>query len=795
MNEDRMTADSTGRHPRHASGPPLRTAPRRSRRRPKTRRRADMPLLGGVRPPIAALLVVLLAVAATTVVLLRDQERATVDSAVLTLQERIAEDGALSLRASLDESVTDLRRAARSFDMAGDRSDAQILDGLDAAYDKWRGKAVIDPARGTLLAASGETIPLDSTGDRRTVDGVIQPKLVRLGTGETRVLAFAPLAARRGAGPRLLVTSGTLSVPTAASGDSRATAVLGPDGAVLAANGPEPARKALLAAGGPLANAEDDGAGKAPAGSRAVVHGGVRHATGHGAIAAADGERATPAQGLGLTVATAVRVDDSPVVLSTQIFGLACAGLLIAVALLISLLLYLFLQRPLLRLYGESRRLAGGDLARAVTVPRFGEGARIGHALERLRLRLLGAPHDALPGPARRRVGAGFVLALCAVLVLLWSLPLLFLVQRGDRTVSVPRRLVADQQLRTDTIAARVRKALGEGYADLAAVAQTVGDLEPAAVGEALERMREESKRYRSLYVVRNGTVTARSGDLPQDAAIGAVPAGRGQAAGGEAAKGPGGGEQEGTAPGGAEQGGKAPGGGEPAGRDRAGRVVQVNTSGKEPVIAAYAAVPGQRDVTVVGEFGPQFLVTLVSRPGMGRVHLVDAGRRIIAADSREGFLAFDRLSGHGLDRLTQEVARAHRSRSRVVRGEPTVITAAAPLKGTGATRELDWQVVSTRPGTWTTLPEYVAQRRTMLAGLLGSAAAVACLGWLHIVVVRPLRSLAAHAENLADGDRRTVLFPQHHDEVGAVMRTMELIRQQIHEEPRTRIPTPHGRN
>ncbi|MFE5942977.1 HAMP domain-containing protein [Streptomyces sp. NPDC056480] len=795
MNEDRMTADSTGRHPRHASGPPLRVAPRRSRRRHKTRRRADMPLLGGVRPPIAALLVVLLAVAATTVVLLRDQERATVDSAVLTAQERIAEDGALSLRASLDESVTDLRRAARSFGTAGDRSDAQILDGLDAAYDKWRGKAVIDPARGTLLAAGGETIPLNATGERRTVDGVIQPKLVRLGTGETRVLVFASLAARPGAGPRLLVTSSTLSVPTSPSGDSRATAVFGPDGAVLAANGPAQARKALLTAGGPIANAQDDGTGRAPGGSRAVVHGGDRIATGYGAIAAADHERATPAQALGLTVATAVRVDDSPVALSTQIFGLACAGLLIAIALLISLLLYLFLQRPLLRLYLEGRRLAGGDLARGVAVPRFGEGARIGLALERLRLRLLGAPHDVPPGPARRRVGAGFVLALCAVLVLLWSVPLLFLVQRGDSTVSVPRRLVADQQLRTDTIAARVRKALGEGYADLAATAQTVGDLDPNEVGEALERMREESKRYRSLYVLRNGTVTARSGEVPQESAVGRVQALRDRAAENPGGGNPGGGEATGEDKAGKGQSGNHEGGGDPAADDRAGRVVQVNTSGKEPVIAAYAAVPGQKDVTVVGEFWPRFLVTLVSRPGMGRVHLVDSGRRIIAADGREGFLAFDRLSGHDLDRLTQEAARAHRSRSRVVRGEPTVITAAAPLKGTGATRELDWQVVSAQPGTWTTLPEYVAQRRTMLAGLLGSAAAVACLGWLYIVVVRPLRSLAAHAENLADGDRRTVLFPQHHDEVGAVMRTMELIRQQIHEEPRTRIRTPHGRN
>ncbi|MGW8358137.1 HAMP domain-containing protein [Streptomyces wedmorensis] len=692
----------------------------------------------------------LVVVAATTIVLLRDQERASVDSAVLTVQERIAEDGALSLRASLDESVVDLQRAARSFDAAGGRSDAQILDGLDAAYDKWRGKAVIDAGRGTLLAASGETIPLSSVGERRTVDGVLQPKLVRLGTGEVRVLVFAPLAARSGAGPRLLVTSSSLSVPAPASGDTRAMSVLGPDGEVLAAHGPAQARKALGDAGVEFAAARGDGTGKAPSGSRAVRHGDIRWATGHGAIAAAGGERATPAQGLGLTVATAVRVDDDPVALSTQVFGLACAGLLIAVALLVSLLLYLFLQRPLLRLYVESRRVAHGDLTREVSAPRFGEGARIGRALERLRLRLLGTPHGVLPEPVRRRVGAGFVLALCAVLVLLWSAPLLFLVQRGDNTVVVPKRLVTDQQLRAETTAARVRKALAEGYADLAATAQTVGALKQDAADDLLDRMRKESKRYRSLYVVRDGKVTASSGDRPQDAAVA---------------------------------------------RLQAGKVAQVNDSGKEPVIAAYAAVPGQKGTTVVGEFGPRFLVTLVSRPGMGRVHLVDVRHRIIAADDHEGFLAFDRLPGHGLDQLCQEAVRTRRSQSRVVRGEQTVITAVAPLQGTGATRELGWQVVSAQPGTWTTLPEYVAQRRTMLAGLLGSAAAAACLGWLYIVVVRPLRSLAGHAERLADGDLRTVLFPQHHDEVGAVMRNMEVIRRQIHEEPSPRDHAPHGRN
>jgi hypothetical protein len=121
-------------------------------------------------------------------------------------------------------------------------------------------------------------------------------------------------------------------------------------------------------------------------------------------------------------------------------------------------------------------------------------------------------------------------------------------------------------------------------------------------------------------------------------------------------------------------------------------------------------------------------------------------------------------------------------------------IAAAAPFSGSGAAAPLGWSVVSWQPAGPLAIPGYESQNRTILAGLLGGTAAVACLGWLHIVVARPLRTLADRAEALADGDRKTVLFPQHHDEVGAVTRSLELIRQQLQsrrrQEPR-RTPTP----
>lgn len=114
-------------------------------------------------------------------------------------------------------------------------------------------------------------------------------------------------------------------------------------------------------------------------------------------------------------------------------------------------------------------------------------------------------------------------------------------------------------------------------------------------------------------------------------------------------------------------------------------------------------------------------------------------------------------------------------------------IAASAPFTGGGAAGELGWSVVSWRPAAGLAIPEYSMQNRTVLAGLLGVTGAAACLGWLHIVVVRPLRHLTGQAEALADGDRKTVLYPRHHDEVGAVTRSLELLRQSLQAQPRKR--------
>jgi HAMP domain-containing protein len=209
---------------------------------------------------------------------------------------------------------------------------------------------------------------------------------------------------------------------------------------------------------------------------------------------------------------------------------------------------------------------------------------------------------------------------------------------------------------------------------------------------------------------------------------------------------------------------------------------VALDDGGKTPVIVATAPVPGKEGTAVVGELRIDFLNSLLKRPGLGDIRVVDAEHRIIA--SNDGYRAFQKLDDKGLDAL---VASAHKTGappkpSAVLDrgGRDPVIAAAAPFSGGGAAGDLKWTVVSRQSAKGLAIQEYSLQNRTVLAGLLGFAVGAACLGWLQIIVIAPLRELARRAEALADGDRRSVLYPRHHDEVGAVTRSLEIIRQQL---------------
>ncbi|WLQ42666.1 HAMP domain-containing protein [Streptomyces laculatispora] len=751
------------------------------KRRHKVRRRADMSLLGGIRPPIAVLSVLLLSLAAITALGLGRTAQDRVPEAVLTSQQQFAEDGAIALRASIDESFTDLGRTAGLFNAADPVSPDAVLDKISSVYQKWTGTAVVEISSGKLLAARGENVPLTAI-DTTKLSGkdALGPRMVKLANGETRLLSFA-LLSWPGAPQQLLVASSNLRFPGISLGQFRSIAVIDADADILSSDGiPQPeqlltdtqradakradkqlksfAKTASVKVRQHPMSAKEPGSGGFPGVSGSLLgslHTGDRSVAGYASLAGVQPGEPTVATGLGLSVVAMVAVAENPTTAAGPFFGLVAAGALVVVGALAVALLLGTVQRPLIRLFLESRRLTRGDLTRPVSVPSYGEAARIGNSLERLRRQLLGEDRSAEP-PRRGRFGTRGLILVCGVLVLAWCGPMLLLLNRADDTAVVPQQLVNDQRERTDTLTDRVRRALNEGQADLLSVATLIGaDTSPADMRTVLERTRLEHDRYQSLYVVdTSGKVVAQAGDTPQ----------------------------------------------QPAGKASSQLIRVLNDSGKKPVIAAQAGIPGRDGATVVGEFRIDFLNGLLKRPGLGQINIVDDKQRIIGGNT--GYRAFQELPGERLRTLVTGTNQKtgvsmHPSGILYRDGGKVQIAAAAPFVGGGAAKTLGWTVVSRQPASSLAIPEYRKQNLTVLAGLLGMAAAIACLGWLHIIVVRPLRALADQAEALAGGERRTVLYPRHHDEVGAVTRSLELVRQQLpaqqKREPAPTAPTTYA--
>ncbi|WP_411088963.1 HAMP domain-containing protein [Streptomyces sp. 061-3] len=760
-----------------------------AKRRHNVRRRADMSLLGGIRPPIAVLSALLLSLAGITALGLGRAGQDPVPKAVLTSQQHFAEDGAVAMRASIDESATDLTRTAGLFSAGEPVSPDAVLDKIGSVYQKWMGTAVVEIKSGRMLAARGENVPVTAvdTSKLGAQDG-LNPRMVRLQNGETRLLAFA-LLSWPDRPQQLLIASSSLRFPGISLGQFRSIAVIDSEGRILSSDGiPEPEQvltdlqrdgvkrsnkqlkafskiAAVKAAQHPL-KAKEPGSGGFPGVSGSLLgrsFQGDRSVAGYATLTGPQPGEGTVATALGLTVVAMVDVAVDPTRVAGPLFGLLAAGALLLIGALAVALLLGTVQRPLLKLFLESRRLTRGDLTRPVTVPRYGEAARIGQALERLRRQLLGEPAGttgASSGAARRgRFGTRGLIVVCGILLLAWSAPMLLLFNRADSTVAVPEQIISDQRERTDTLSDRVRRALNEGQADLVSVSTLIGNrTSPDDMKKVLERTRTEHLRYRSLYVrSADGTILARAGESPHR-----VPAGD-------------------------------------SGNDKpfAQPISVLNDSGKEPVIAGYAEIPGRDGVAVIGEFRIDFINSLLKRPGLGQIRVVDAERRVLGGNT--GYLAFQNLPKR-LDELAmgtnQKTGLSARASGIMYRdGGGVQVAGAAPFVGGGAAKKLGWTVVSWQPAASLAIPEYSLQNRTVLAGLLGITAAAACLGWLHIVVVRPLRELAGKAEALADGDRRTVLFPHHHDEVGAVTRSLELVRQQLQEQRRRDGAPLAGRN
>ncbi|WP_190196163.1 HAMP domain-containing protein [Streptomyces djakartensis] len=726
-----------------------------------------MPLLGGIRPPIALLCVLVLALAGLTAQVLGPAGEPAVPQAVLSSQQHFAEDGAIALRASIDERVTDLNRTAAALNAGPPVKPERILSDLGRTYQKWTGTTVLDLESGKVLAARGETIPLGWLDkDVLTGDKALKPRMVRLETGDVRLMTMAVLDFEGGP-QQLLLASNSLSVPAINLGPFRSMAVVATGGEILATAGFEQSealnsdqeRKELgflqkqmsgLSARAARETEQDPVSAREP-GSRGYPgvsgtlvgenYNGRIATAGYASLSSSDPEeKSSVGAGLGLTVVALLPVVQQAAGPGRELYGLLAAGALVVLGLLAAAVLWATVQRPLLRLFLESRRLARGDLTRPVAVPRWGEAARVGSALERLRAQLGGPDGDS--GGRQRvkgRFGVRGPLALTTVLLLLWCLPVGLLLNRTDDSVSIPASMVNDQRDRTDLVADRVRRALNEAQADLVSTSRLI-DPDDAGAGRALlEETLREHTRYQALYLLgEDGDVVARAGEEPRADFV------------------------DGDDP----------------------PLVRVTgKGGKKPVVQAAAPLPDHKGMTLVGEVRVEFLNSLLKRPGLGEVRVVDSEAETIAAS--DGFLAFEELPRDALADLVRagnvHVGAGPVENGLLIReGRGTTVAAAAPFSGGGVAADIGWTVVSWQNAKDFQITPYQREDRSVLAGLLGLALIVVCLGWVHLVVARPMRALAASAEKLADGDLKSVLYPRYQDEVGAVIRSLELLRQQL---------------
>ncbi|MFC9952271.1 HAMP domain-containing protein, partial [Streptomyces prasinus] len=604
-----------------------------------------MPLLGGIRPPIAVLCVLILALAGLTAQVLGPGSDPVVPKAVLSSQQHYAEDGAIALRASIDERVTDLRRTAAALNAGKPAEPEDVLSDLGRTYQKWTGTTVVDLESGDVLAARGERIPLAWLDkDVLTGKSALLPRMVRLETGDVRLMTMA-LLDRKDGPQQLLIASNSLSVPPITLGPFRTMAVAARGGEVLATAGFEQSealnsdqqRQELeflqkqmsdLSAQAADRTEEHPVTAKQP-GSRGypgvsgTLTGGEYNgrvvSAGYASLASSDPEeKDSVAAGLGLTVVAMLPVvAEQSGSTGRELYGLIAAGALVVLGLLAAGFLWARVQRPLLRLFLESRRLARGDLTRPVGTFRGGEAARIGNALERLRGQLGGSDGPGTPGgtddgggarrAGRTRFGIRVQLVLTAVLLLLWCVPVGLLLNRTDDSVSVPATMVNDQRDRTDLVSDRVRRALNEAQADLVSTSRLVDVSDRDATESVLEDALRKHTRYAALYVVdADGEVVARTGGDPHDWSDG---------------------------------------------KDLP--LVRVSgEGGKRPVIQAGAPVPEEKGATLVGEVRIEFLNSLLKRPGLGEVRVADAKGRTLAASN--GFLAFEELPRKALTDLVR---------------------------------------------------------------------------------------------------------------------------------------------
>jgi hypothetical protein len=422
---------------------------------------------------------------------------------------------------------------------------------------------------------------------------------------------------------------------------------------------------------------------------------------------------------LGLAVVSVVRAPVTEAGPGGQ--GIKPAITLGGVAVLGFLLVWLVLVRPTRRLRADALDVAGGRLKTRVRRSRTRDVDRIAAAVEHCRSTLAGRP----PRTSKRRRGlpATIAVLLAAVAVLGWSAGVLVII--GGRDVPVPDAVVASARNQTTVATEALRRSLNDGLSDLTAIASpTNGDVRPA-----LEELIAGQPRYRSAYQVdRSGSATSVIGRPPLRAAEPPPP---------------------------------APG-------------LRLQQSGSLPVLFAEAPLPDGQGV--VAEFDLDHVNGLLGR-APGSVRLVNGDLLTIAAT--DGFVAFDPLGGDELRRSATAAGKGDPVAKVQEDGGGRAVVVATPLRG-GVSGKFGWTVVAEQPVTDLALAGNELRRDGLVVALIGALLALLLFGWQHLLLIRPLRRVAAAADEIVAGRPSTVVYPQHQDQIGTIASCLEVCRQAL---------------
>jgi HAMP domain-containing protein len=403
--------------------------------------------------------------------------------------------------------------------------------------------------------------------------------------------------------------------------------------------------------------------------------------------------------------------------------GLLLGGSLLAIAALCVWLMGVSLVKPLRIALHQGKRDACGIPSQVRQGVHVAEPYRVASALAVV-------SGSELP---RRRLMPSVLqgLGLAAALGLLWPVAAVGFVS-GTPLPPVPAQLGIDEESRAENATAALGNAVDNGLRTV--VELPVGDptTNADAAEAALKQGLEQEHRLRNLYIVDGAGRTVRAAGR-EPLRLGApVPVQNG--------------------------------------------VALDTTLRRLPLLYAHRALG--KGYAVVGEFDVDNLLAIV-RQVDGRARVVDSRSRVVL-DS-EGFRAYEPLDGA----LARELAAAARpggtiGRTRTADGGPALI-AASRVQEPASAAALEWVVVVERDVAVLHLPEVLVRRWTLLVG--GTAAGVVLLtfAWQFLIFVKPLRQLAAVADQISAGSLDAPVPPQRHDDIGALAMCLEICRQVRH--------------